>query len=240
MRTTTRCRRAAVVMAAGLTLAACGGGAGDEPSSGVASLAETGEPVAGDDGTTPDAGGEVAGEPAVESDREAPEDPELAFALYDECMSAAGFDFGSSLGGEDGEGIAIEEVEVPAGADPQQGGLDDFDFSADFDAADEDCSGHLANLDIDFDLSPEEEAALEDAQIAWAACMREQGIEVPDFDGGEGVAIVIGPEAEDSDPQSGGVDELDFEAFEEANEQCAGVFDEMLGDAGVEFGEEAP
>ena len=79
-------------------------------------------------------------------------------------------------------------------------------------------------------MSPEEEAAFEDAQIEWAECMRERGIDVPDVDGGAsgGVIIVGGPD-EEGDPQSGGFggDDFDFEAFEEANEECDAAFDEL-------------
>lgn len=221
---------AALLAAAGLMLAACGGGDSPATDSGVASLADTAEPAAGSDADAQGADVE-ADEPA------APEDAELAFAAYDDCMADAGFDFGSSLatGDADGEGAIVQEFDVTEG-DPQSGGFDALDFGEEFEAADEECAKHLEGLDLSFDLSPEDEAAFEDAQIEWAACMRERGIEVPDFDGGSGGVVIIGGPEDEGDPQGGGfsLDDLDIEAFEEANEECNSAFAELEERFGTE------
>lgn len=210
-----------------MIVGACG--SGDEGAGGgVASLT--------DDGTGPSAGADAAPD---DTGLEAPENPEDAFALFGECMTDAGFDFGEaiSVGGGDGSGGAIT-VE-PGGTvlgndeiDPQQqgGSLEEFDLDA-FDEANEACEGHLANIDGGFDLSPEQEAAFEDAQLEWSRCMEEQGIEVPEVDGsgGAGVVIVEGPVG-DADPQGGSASfedlEFDFEGFEEAAELCQSVYDQ--------------
>lgn len=181
-------------------------------------------------------------DPAVTSDEtdtlEAPDDPELAFALYDECMSEAGFDFGTSIAGVSGDGIVIEDLS-PDEIDPQaQAVTGPEEFGETFRAADEACQPHLANLDLSFDLTPEQEAELEDAQLAWAECMRANGIDVPDFDTGSGaIAIEIGPN--DDDPQAGafGGADFDFEAFEEAAGECDGAFDALDAQLG---GEDTP
>ena len=94
----------------------------------------------------------------------------------------------------------------PAGADPQQPplDLDDFDFDA-FQEADQKCSPLLANVGIGFDLGPEEQAAFEDAQLVFADCMQELGVEVPEFSGGAVIgAITIEGDSTDfhaPDPQ---------------------------------------
>lgn len=219
---------AALVAAAALVLAACGGTESPDADGGVASLAGPQEATENDVDDTPDGTEEPI----------APEDAELAFAAYEDCMSDAGFDFGSTLatgGGED-DGATVQEFEVTEG-DPQNGSLDALDFGEEFQAAEEECSKHLEGLDLSFDMSPEEEAAFEDAQLEWAACMRERGIDVPDFDGGAsgGVIIVGGPD-EEGDPQGGGfsIDDFDIDAFEEANEECDAAFAEL----GERFGED--
>lgn len=208
-----------------LGAAACGGDADttDAASNAVATL---------DDGTetseTSSSDSAAADDTAV-SDAEAPDDPELAFALWDECMADAGFDISSSFAGDgEGDGIAVEDVELDA-TDPQSDGFsspEDFDDS--FQEASAECDKHLANVDAGFDLSPEQQAQFEDAQIEWAACMAEAGFEIPDIEGdGAALSIQIGPD--ESDPQSQGFGEgdFDFEAFEEAAESCDSAFDEL-------------
>lgn len=205
-----------------LVAAACGGGTDttDAASNAVATL---------DDGTETSASGSTATDDTAVSDVEAPDDPELAFALWDECMADAGFDIGTSLAGEgDGEGLAVEDIELDA-SDPQTDGFsspENFDES--FQEASTECDKHLANVDVGFDLSPEQQAQFEDAQIEWAACMGEAGFEIPEI-GGDGVALSIEVGPENGDPQSQGFGEgdFDFEAFEEAAEACDSAFDEL-------------
>ncbi len=222
-----RWARAALLSTLLLVASACGS-AGRNDDSGVASLTESvdiGASVENGDTSSVDAG------------LEAPENPEDAFALFNECMTKAGFDFGSavSVGVGSSGSIDVEpgEAIVPDGVDPQQnsGSLEDFDPEA-FDRANETCEGHLANIDSGFDLTPEQQAAIDDAQLEWSACMSDQGVEVPELqssNGGSG-AIVIDGSAEAADPQSGEASfedfDFDFEAFDEAAQICQSVYDQ--------------
>lgn len=160
---------------------------------------------------------------------DAPDDPELAFALYGECMAEFGIDFQFSIAGEGGERLDITEETIELD-DPQAGGdFGDFDMS-DFDDANRECEKHLANIDSGFDLTPEQQAQMEDAQIEWAACMRELGVDVPDMSGDGSSIIIIEVGGDESDPQSGGEfggDDFDFEAFEEAANECNSAFGEL-------------
>lgn len=235
MRTVTGRRTVALLAAMLIGVAACGSSTEDGEDTGVASLAH--EAPAGGAATGEEAAAGADGDDAVE----APEDPELAFELYDRCLADAGFDLGATLiAGDDASGVvSIDELELGTEVDPQSQSLgsgDIDDFGAEFQEVEEACARHLANLDLSFDLSPEEQAAMEDAQLAWAECMRENGVDVPDFEPGAGNVQVFGDPIDDSDPQaSGGFDDdgFDFEAFEQANEACNEVFENTLGDTAI-------
>ena len=227
-------RTIALGTAIALSAAACGGDTAtdtaDARSNAIATL---------DDGTAPSesSSSDSTTDPSV-SDAEAPDDPELAYALWDECMADAGFDISTSFAGG-ADGLAVEELELDA-VDPQTDGFsspEDFDDS--FQEASAECDKHLANVDAGFDLTPEQQAQFEDAQIEWAACMTDAGFEIPEIsgEGGAAISIEIGPT--DGDPQSEGFGEgdFDFEAFETAAEACSSAFDELddlLGDEGTE------
>ncbi len=207
------------LLAAGaLTLAACGGSTPEaEPEAGgVASISE-------------DAPTEETSQAEDASDVEAPEDPEDAFALFNDCMADAGFEMFTSFSGEGGA-VSIDELEVPDGADPQAGSIEDFDPEA-FNAANSECEEHLSNVTGGFDLDPEQQAAFDDAQLKWADCMEEAGIEVPDFDSG-GVGTIVVEVGGEDDPQGGpafGSDDFDFEAFQEAASECDRFFSDIPG-----------
>ena len=219
-------RRAAAMLFGPLMLiaAACGGSASDEPSAAdrVASLGEAAaEAPIGTDGAGVD-------------ELEAPEDPEDAMALFNECMEGYGFggmvtvvagDPGS--GGIQIGGSEIEEVDPQA----QSGSFEDFDKDA-FDEANKACDDHLANIDGGFDLTPEQEAAMADAQLEFADCMAEQGIEMPEVASSSGGFVSTAEiDASEVDPQSGGLSpedlDFDFEAFDEAAKLCDSVFDQF-------------
>ena len=163
---------------------------------------------------------------------DAPDDPELAYARYDECMAEFGFDFQTSIAGEGDDGLTVEDQTFELD-DPQAQGFDSpEDFDESFDEANAACEQHLANVDTGFDLDPEQQALLEDAQLEWAACMRDQGIDIPDMDttgGGQAIIIETGPV--EGDPQGGGElgggADFDFAAFDEANKLCESAFDEL-------------
>ncbi|MCP4959016.1 MAG: hypothetical protein GY925_07060 [Actinomycetia bacterium] len=215
-----------VVLTSAVLLAACGG------SDTVAedAVASIGDVTPASEESTNDR------DESTVDELEAPENPEDAFELFNQCMADAGVD-GLAITVSEASGGAIEIPADDGGAtgevDPQQsqGSLEDFDIE-EFEAANEACEGHLANIDQGFDVSPEEQARLEDTQLEWASCMQEQGVDVPDFDvTGSSVGITIHGDAIESDPQTGqaSLDDLDFEAFREAAKACSHIFEDLNG-----------
>lgn len=71
--------------------------------------------------------------------------------------------------------------------------------------------------------SGDQRAEFEDAQLEFAQCMRENGVDLPDpetgGDGGEGGGFFFGPDSE-IDPQS--------ESFQAAQEECGSILDEAI------------
>ncbi|MCP3993078.1 MAG: hypothetical protein GY724_28710 [Actinomycetia bacterium] len=215
-----------VVAALALFVVACGGRAdvtdmaASSGEDGVASIGDT------DDDRTAGKGDEA--------ELEAPENPEDAFELFNQCMADAGVGIGGgvSISGSSSSAGAISvaptEGGAPDGTDPQQHRLvEEFDME-EFEAANNACAGHLAKVDSYSDLSPEERTAFEDAQLEWAGCMQDHGIEVPDLEGGA-ASIAISSEPADMDPQSGqpSIGDTEFEAFGEAAEACRHHFDDL-------------
>ncbi|MCP3935681.1 MAG: hypothetical protein GY708_09955 [Actinomycetia bacterium] len=231
MRTrTVRRRHLPIMIVAGLVLLAAACGASRTETTSVASLATDDDAA---NGSTSDDLLEV----------EAPEDPDEAFAAYEECMEAEGIDFGGSIASYsvvdglevDGHARGVTIEGSAEGDDPQQPSLDleDFDFEASQEAM-EKCSPLLANAGGGYELSPEERAAFDDAQLVFADCMEEQGIEVPDFSGAtvtSAIGVASGSiELHPPDPQ-GDVDfvspDFDFEAFTDAASECQHAFDDL-------------
>jgi hypothetical protein len=217
---------------------ACGSASDDDAQAdGVASLRET----SGADGVsadeTTDAGSADASSEGS-SELEAPEDPEEAFALYDQCLQDHGVDPGEGFvvaGG--GDAIAVAPAD---GAQTDGGGPDNQVFvygdgpngeqPPEIDQklldASEACRGHLANATPDFDLTPEQQAAMEDAQLAFQQCMQEHGIEGGGFtiSIGDGAALDVDEQPDDQaapPPVS-----VDPEQFQAAAEECQSVYDD--------------
>jgi len=203
-------RRAVLVPVLGLllavTLAACGSGGGEED--GVATLAQ------GENG-------------AADGEEEVPTDPAERALAFAECMRENGVpDFpdpeldadgnplfklerradSGSAGSEqapDGEGPAKPEVMEPDGAMQQ---------------AMEAC----ADLSPRGEISPEDQAAMEDAMLEFAQCMRDHGIDMPDpdFSGDGAVMQEFGGSINPDDPR-----------FQEAQEACQGTLGDLRGPA---------
>jgi hypothetical protein len=232
-----RTRAAALVGALLLIATACGSSASDGQGDGdrIASLSEdlTEATTAAAETSNDEIAGDVSGD-----DLEAPDDPEDAFALFNECMEDQGLPGAIAVSvGDSGNSSGINVSEVADSfdeIDPQAGGsFEDFDADA-FNEANEACEGHLANIDGGFDLTPEQQTAMEDAQLEFSDCMAEQGVEVPEFDGDSGgivIGAVIETDSSGADPQSGDIShddlDFDFEAFNEAAEACQHVFDQF-------------
>jgi hypothetical protein len=196
---------AALATAALLGTTACGAGSETAADDQVATLSD------GTTGSDPDPGAAAGSDQSDSSNPfdiaevagiEAPEDPEEAFRLYNTCMTEAGFDGGSM-------GIVTDapsgvEIELEDEADPQL--ADDFDVEA-FEAADVACQPHLANAFGDFEVNPEQEAAMRDADLAFSRCMQEAGFEIDLTDDG----FV---------DDSGADEDFDFEAYDAATTTC--------------------
>jgi hypothetical protein len=191
-------RWTAALVALALMGAACSNGGGDD---GVATLG-------GDQGAAA-----ASASPSA--------DPEDALAEFAECMRENGIEdfpdpqidedgritFGAPSGGGDGEA-------------PEPGDRERLDEAM---AA---CQDLLPQGLGPGNLTPEDEAAFQDALVDYTDCMREQGIDMPDPDfSGDGGGFIGG--AEGVDPQD--------PAFQDADELCR----HFLEDAGFGPGEEA-
>jgi hypothetical protein len=161
-----------------------------------------------DDGVASLGSDEAAGDASPSSDV----DQEEALQAFAECMREHGIeDFPDPQVDEDG-GIQISAPDDAAGFDRE-----------DLDAAMEACQDLLPQ-GLEGGPSAEEQAALEDALLAYAQCMRDHGIDMPDPEFSGGGVIQRGGDIDPSDP-----------AFQEADEAC----NHFLGDIGIDT-EEAP
>lgn len=197
MRTITRLTGAATLA---LVLAACGGGGGDDD--GVASL---------DGGATTTTEGRGGGGGSVD-------DADFRDALleYAECMRDQGVDMPDPEIGEDGS-VAI----VGGGGDGPPSAAEQEEFEA----ADAECRDIMEGVEGSLpEPTPEEQAEIRDQALAFAECMREQGIDFPDPQFGEGGRVTMGFGAD------AGIDPSDPE-FQEAQEACS----EGSGGFGVGF-----
>jgi hypothetical protein len=221
---------------------ACGSAADDDAQAdGVASLRDAShdDEVSADDTT---GGATDAASSEESSELEAPEDPEEAFALYDQCLQDHGVDPGQGFVVAGGDAIAVAPAD---GAKPAGGANSDGDgpdsqvfvygegpngeqppeVDQELLDASEACRGHLANATPDFDLTPEQQAAMEDAQLAFQQCMEEHGIEGGGFtiSLGDGAALDVDERADDQAPPPA---EVDPEQFQAAAEECQSVYDD--------------
>jgi len=240
-------KRSVIVLAAiGMLLGACGSSDGD--GDGVASLGTT-------PGTDVD-GADVEGADVEEVALEAPEDIEEAMALFQACMEDHGVETptGVAVSRDGDETIAVGgdgPVVVFNDAPPQDGGDDDGDDGAEVappaidveevEAANEACRGHLENAAPQFDLTPEQEAAMEDARLEFDQCMKDQGIDLPEMSAGAddiGVNVEVFDEG-DGNPAPPSIDPEEMEA---ASKICAEVYDRYpeLEDVFGEGGSTAP
>ena len=149
------------------------------------------------------------------------EDPEEAMLAFSDCMREHGIDMPDAIvfrvDGSGGAGSVREEVrDEAAPADP---GFDPS--SEEFQAAEAECRHHLESLGaLEPGDGPELTPEQEEAFLAFTECMREHGIDMPDF--GTGGAVRIGPGSEAQfDPRG--------EEFQAANEACREHLDGMPG-----------
>lgn len=192
-----------LVMALALGVSACGGAsAGATADSGVATL-NSGTEAAADSGSTEKL------------------DPDQAIEQYQQCMKDNGVDVQMLMsGGGDGSGQSLNEDEP---IDQFDEGTFDFDT---FDEAEEKCDHFLEDAFGDFTMSPEQEAAAKDAELAFSKCMKEQGVDYTPF---VSLGDTLDADDEPTDQDLAGVAEEDFEKFDEAAEACEHVFEELEG-----------
>jgi hypothetical protein len=203
-----------------LFLASCGtAGSGDDAPDGVARL--------GTDTTAA-----VVDEPDDSADEvEAPTDRNEAFVLYDRCMAKEGFP--TDAAGQANEGPTIQRAGSEDEAAPTQqiGGpwrpidIAPEDLEA-FEAANEVCSAHLANISQGEELTPEQQAALEDANLKVQQCITDKGFDVRiHIGGGAGSGVVQNEEAGEEAPPFN-QEEDDREEINAAIAECMEIFNE--------------
>ena len=180
----------AALLAFGLFTAAC---SGSEPDSGVASL-ETQTDAAQDLEPSPDCAGVDEGVSDEESI--------LAFAA---CLRAQGLDV------EDPTVDADGNLRPPR---PRDAGEEDLDLRH---TAMEACSEHLDN--VAFGLGAADRAEREDELLEYAACMRENGYDMPDPD-----FSAIGTPGPGAGGGPFGAIDRDDPAFQTAQDACADIF----------------
>lgn len=195
-----RGRFASVLVGSALLFAACGDTADvEEPT--VAALPEATESATdsapqGEDGADENSDSESNEDSAPDL---SPEEAQLAFS---QCLEDEGVE--DPFGGiADGEVIGGDDGESQAGIVTFSS---DEEFEA-FEAAQEKCGEILGAAFGEFEASPEQEAAMKDAELKFSQCMSEQGFEMSDG----GIQI----------------EEGDFEKIDEATKQCDEVFEEL-------------
>jgi hypothetical protein len=165
-----------------LAVTACGSGEDEDGGAQVASLDET--------ATTTTTGSDDA-------DTAASDDPQEAALAFARCMRERGIDVPDPQNGR----IVIGQGPGAGGAKPSAAERKKFE------EAQRACAEHLEGVRPQ--LSEEDRAELQEAMLAYARCMREHGVEVPDptFNG-QGGGFRMRLESRD-DPD-----------FEEAQEAC--------------------
>lgn len=189
-------RRGGLVLVSLALLLASACGASSDDASGVASLATPSEVV----------GGDTSAGDALELTAE---ERLLAFA---QCMRDQGIDIDDPTVDADGN----VQLSPPAGDGTAGGGApSEADRELRRVAADE-CGESLEGAGLGF--RAEDRTAIEDQLLAFAQCMRDNGIDMEDPDLGA-------PDADGSGPGGGPFGDVDFDdpAFRAAQEACADI-----------------
>lgn len=138
------------------------------------------------------------------------EDVEEALLAFAECMRENGVDLPDPRIDDDGRLTFA-------------GGLGDIDPNdPDVETAFDACQGELPDIGRAIEFDPEQEAAFADAQLEFARCMRENGVDIPDPTG-DGFTI---------DPNSG-IDPTDPDVLA-AIEECRPILEEVFAPPGGE------
>lgn len=110
-------------------------------------------------------------------------DPDEAFREYTACMRE--------------QGVEMPDTQTEGGV-ISIGGGNAVDFEA-FEEAAAECEPILEAAFGEFELSPEQEAEMMDQELAFAQCMRDNGVDWPDPSGDNGTMIELG---DDFDPET--------------------------------------
>jgi len=195
-----------IVVLTALVVAACGGS--DDGGSGIASLENDSDEVitAMDDGP---AVGDTSVDTQASDEEVDTEESMLAFAA---CMRENGIDMGDPTMDENGN----LRLGRPEGFGQGTGGIDREAMIAARDA----CQDHLDGVLQQFERIDLTE--LQDDLVEYAACMRENGYDMPDPDL---AALSAGP-GQGGGPGRGQFGDLDLDdpAFQGANEVCQDLF----------------
>jgi hypothetical protein len=197
-------KRLMICISALATLSACGAAPASDRQ--VASLS-----TAAANDTTPGTG-DVTGTTA-------PKDPQEAALQFAKCMREHGIDMpdpvvktGSGPGGETQVAIDI------GGAGPAQ-----KPNQKEMETANKDCQHFMADAAGTFNApSAEDQAKMQEQALAFAKCMRDHGIDMPDpqfsGDGNFSIGIAVGPN--DSSNSSGPAFDPNSKEFKDANAAC--------------------
>ena len=124
-----------------------------------------------------------------QDDEQRAKDPEKAMLDFARCMRDHGVDMPDPRSGEGG----TFRFEGPKAGTP----LPD---ESKFTEADKACR-HLMGDAGPPQLSPEDEKQMQDAMLAFARCMRERGVEIPDPQPGGGIVAKVGQGADPRSPE---------------------------------------
>lgn len=196
-------------------LAGACGSSGEAADDDVASLGTTPTEGTGSDGTATDGTG---------TDGTTPVDPEGAMVAFAQCMRDHGIDMDdpqiATDGGVSGGGgvvVISQQAEGPDGTGVPTGPDDDFM------EAQEACQPIMDAVVSDIEIDPEVLAEQREQMLDYAACMRDQGVDMPDPVFGDDGSVSINIGDDNGSPAAGvGPGDDDWDA---ANEACG----EILG-----------
>ncbi len=192
----------AALLAIGLLAAACGSEPADEAASVAALPAESEESALS---TSDDGDADIPASPEDVSD----EDAEAAQLQFDQCMTDNGVDQDELFGDVDTDSGDGETFIIDGSAE----GFEQV-FEA-YEAALEECEPILEAVFGDFELTPEQEAELADAEAKFNQCMADAGFEMTSPEGNDEAA---GFEL-DAD--------MDIDDLQAAADECGEVYEEI-------------
>jgi hypothetical protein len=150
----------------------------------------------------------------------APSDPAEAALQFAKCMREHGIDMPDPVVQQaDGSAGGETQVAIQVGGDPGANRPD----SKEMEAANAACQHFMADAAGTFNPpSAEDQAKMQEQALAFAKCMREHGVDMPDpqfsGDGNFGIAISSGPD--DSSNSGGPPFDPNSQEFKDANEAC--------------------